>query len=50
MNPRQDGDLRIRFKLGAAVNHVINVLLYAEFENVLEIDGNGAVINNIYRS
>ena len=41
MNPRQDGDLRIRFKLGAAVNHVINVLLYAEFENVLEIDGNG---------
>ena len=50
MNPRQDGDLRIRFKLGAAVNHVINVLLYAEFENVLEIDGNGAVIYNIYRS
>ena len=47
MNPRQDGDLRIRFKLGAAVNHVINVLLYAEFENVLEIDGNGAVIYNI---
>ena len=42
MNPRQDGDVRIRFKLGAAVNHVINVLLYAEFENVLEIDGNGA--------
>ena len=35
MNPRQDGDLRIRFKLGAAVNHV---------------DGNGAVIYNIYRS
>ena len=27
MNPCQDGDLRIRFKLGAAVNHVINVLL-----------------------
>ena len=50
MNPRQDGDLRIRFKLGAAVNHVINVLLYAEFENVLEIDGNGAIIYNIYRS
>ena len=35
MNPRQDGDLRIRFKLGAAVNHV---------------NGNGAVIYNIYRS
>ena len=50
MNPRQDCDLRIRFNLGAAVNHVINVLLYAEFENVLEIDGNGAVIYNIYRS
>ena len=47
MNPRQDGDLRIRFKLGATVNRVINVLLYAEFENVLEIDGNGAVIYNI---
>ena len=50
MNPRQDGDVRIRFKLGAAVNHVLNVLLYAEFENVLEIDGNGAVIYNIYRA
>ena len=50
MNPRQDGDLRIRFKLGTAVNHVINVLLYTEFENVLEIDGNGAVMYNIYRS
>ena len=62
MNPRQDGYLRIRFKLGAAVNldcpvaidfqHVLKlgVLLYAEFENVLEIDGNGAVIYNIYRS
>ena len=50
MNPRQDGDPRIRFKLGAAVNHVINVLLYTEFENVLEIDGNGVVMYNIYRS
>ena len=50
MNPRQDGDLQICFKLGAEVNHIINVLLYAEFENVLEIDGNGAVIYNIYWS
>ena len=49
MNPRQSGELRLVFRLGAAINHVINVLLYAEFENVLEIDGNSAVMYNAYQ-
>ena len=49
LNPRQNGDLRVVFRLGAPTGHVINVVLYAEFENVLEIDGNNAVMYNVYQ-
>ena len=49
LNPRQNGDLRVVFRLGAPIGHVINVVLYAEFENVLEVDGNNAVMHNVYQ-
>ena len=35
MNSHQHGDGRIIFHLGVAVDHVINVVLLAEFVNVL---------------
>ena len=49
LNPCQNGDLRVVSRLGAPIGHVINVVLYAEFENVLEIDGNNAVMYNVYQ-
>ena len=36
-------------RLRAAVYHVINVAMFAEFENVLEIDSEGAVLYNVYK-
>ena len=48
LNPRQHGDARLIFKLGANVNHAINITLYAQFENVITIDPNGAVLYDVY--
>ena len=48
LNPRQKGDVRLEFTLGAAQNHAINVLIWGEFENILTVDPNGAVLYDIY--
>ena len=48
-NPKQSGDLQLILEFGAAPNIIITVLVYAEFENMLEIDSNGAVLYNIYQ-
>ncbi|XP_078364067.1 uncharacterized protein F54H12.2-like [Oculina patagonica] len=49
LNPRQEGDVRIIIQFGAPTDHVINVVMYAEFENTLEVDPNGAVLYDVYR-
>ncbi|XP_044166768.1 uncharacterized protein F54H12.2-like [Acropora millepora] len=39
-HPPQSGNVRLQFKLNASAGHAITVLIYAEFENVMEIDNN----------
>ena len=48
MNPKQRGEVRLIFQLGAIVNHAISVCVYVQFEAVLAIDPNGAVLYDIY--
>ena len=49
LNPKQTGDLQLSLEFGAAPATNITVLVYGEFENLLEIDRNGAVLYNIYQ-
>ena len=48
LNPRKSGDLQIKIKFNAAPGKVITVMIYGEFENLLEIDKFGGVLYNIY--
>jgi len=43
-NLTRDGSVRIDMKFGTALAQTINVIVYAEFENVIEIDRNRAII------
>ena len=47
--PSKPGDLQLVLEFGAAPGVNITVLVYGEFENLLEIDRNGAVLYNIYQ-
>jgi len=49
LNPKQSGDLQLVLEFGAVTGVNITVLVYGEFENLLEIDQNGAVLYNIYQ-
>ena len=49
LNPRQQGRLKIYLQLGDNVNHGITVIIYGEFENMLEIKPTGSVQYDIYR-
>ena len=49
LNPKQTDDLQLVLEFGAAPGVNITVLVYGEFENLLEIDRNGAVLYNIYQ-
>jgi len=49
LNPKQTGDLQLSLEFGAAPGTNITVLVYGEFENLLEIDSNGAVLYDIYQ-
>jgi len=49
LNPKQPGDLQLALEFGAAPNTNITVFVYGQFENLLEIDSNGAVVYNIYQ-
>ena len=49
LNPKQTGDLQLSLEFGAAPSTNITVLAYGEFENLLEIDSNGAVLYDIYQ-
>ena len=48
LHPRLSGDLRLQFLLGTPAPDPITVVVYAEFEDILNIDPNGTVIYNIY--
>ena len=45
-HPPQSGNVHLQFKLNASAGHAITVLIYAEFENVMEIDNNNGVLYN----
>ena len=45
-HPPRSGNVRLQFKLNGAAGHAITVLIYAEFENVMEIDNNNGVLYN----
>ena len=45
-HPPQSGNVRVQFKLNGSAGHAITVLIYAEFENVMEIDNNNGVLYN----
>ncbi|XP_078368300.1 uncharacterized protein F54H12.2-like [Oculina patagonica] len=49
MNPKQSGDVQIVLNFGAAPGVNITIILYGEFENLLEIDKNKAVLYDIYQ-
>ena len=49
LNPKQTRDLQLSLEFGAAPGTNITVLVYGEFENLLEIDRNGTVLYNIYQ-
>ena len=49
LNPKQTGDLQLALEFGVAPNTNITVLVYGEFESLLEIDSNGAVLYDIYQ-
>ena len=49
LNPRQVGDLQIVLNFGAAPGQNLTIILYGEFENLLEIDKNKAVLYDVYQ-
>ena len=49
LNSKQTGDLQLSLEFGAAPGTNITVLVYGEFENLLEIYSNGAVLYAIYQ-
>ena len=47
LNPKQVGEVRLVLDFGANPGSLLTVLVYGEFENIIEIDGKGAVIYDI---
>ena len=45
-HPPQSGNVRLQFRLNASPGHAVTVLIYAEFENVMEINDNNGVLYN----
>jgi len=45
-HPPQSGNLRLQFKLNASAGHAITVMMYAEFEYVMEMDDNNGGLYN----
>ena len=45
-HPPQSGNVHLQFKLNISAGHAITVLIYAEFENVMEIDNKNGVLYN----
>ena len=49
LNPKQTGELRLVIDFGANPGANLTVLLYGEFENLLEINGNRIVTYDVYQ-
>ena len=49
VNPKQTGDLQLSLEFGAGPGTKRTVPVYGKFENLLEIDSNGAVLYDIYQ-
>ena len=49
LNPKQSGELQIVLNFSVPPGNNITVILYGEFENLLEIDKNKAVLYDIYQ-
>ena len=50
LNPQRSGDVRLQFRLRQALGHVATVIIFGEFENVLEITKDGGVLYNQFGS
>ena len=44
LNPKLSGDVRLVIDFGANPGENLTVLVYGEFENIVEIDGRGTMI------
>ena len=49
LNPKQQGELRLVIDFGANPGENLTILLYVEFENLLEINDTKIVTYNIYQ-
>ena len=49
LNPKRTGELRLVFDIGADLGVNLTVLVYGEFENLLEIDANKVVTYDVYQ-
>lgn len=49
LNPRQTREIQIESVLGDALGFDVNVIVYADFENLLDIDANKAEIYDTRR-
>jgi len=49
LNPKQEGELRLVIDFGANPGENLTILLYGEFENLLEINENRVVIYDVYQ-
>lgn len=46
IQPVQSGNVRLQFKLNGSAGHAITVLIFAEFDIVMEIDNDNGVLYN----
>jgi len=49
LNPKQSGDQQLKLEFRASPASNITILVYGEFENLIEIDPNGALLYDIYQ-
>jgi len=49
LNPKQEGELRLVIDFGGNPGENLTILLYGEFENLLEINENRVVIYDVYQ-
>lgn len=50
MNIQQEGGARLQFRLNAVLAHVVTIVIFGEFENVMEITKEGGVLYNAFGS
>jgi len=49
LNPKLSGELRLVFDFGADQGANVSAIIYAEFENLLEINSNKTVQYDVYQ-